>query len=242
MAESVGIFNMNKINSILLAALLLACSYTSARAQDRLEADLSMDLVSSYVWRGMYQGSVALQPEVSLGWKGLSLSAWGSAGLADKMYEVDLTLSYSIAGFTLSVTDLWSNTDMPRYFEYRPTVTGHCFEGAVAYDFGPVKLSWQTIFAGNDFQEVDGRRTFSSYFEISAPFRLGGLDWEAAAGMVPWASDYYAAKSFNVINVSLEAKKSIPITDRFGLPVFGRLIANPCSGNLYFVAGLTIKI
>lgn len=232
---------LRKTNSIWLAILLFAGMFT-AQAQDRVEADLTLDLVSSSVWRGVYQGRTALQPEVSLGWKGLALSAWGTAGIADDVREIDLTLSYTIGGLTVSVVDYWCNSDTQRYFDYRPNSTGHCFEGAVAYDFGPVKASWQTFFAGNDLQEADGRRAFSSYLEIAAPFRLAGLDWEATAGVVPWASDYYETKSFNVINLSLQVAKDIPITDRFSLPLFGRLIANPTVGKLFFVAGLTIKI
>lgn len=214
----------------LFLVLLLLGGINIARAQSEVEADLSLDFVSSYVWRGMYQGSAALQPEVSLGWKGLELSAWGSTGLADDLREIDLTLSYTIGGLTLSVVDYWCNTD----------TTGHCFEGAIAYDFGPVKASWQTFFAGNDYQEIDGRRAFSSYLEISAPFQLGGLDWEATVGMVPWASDYYESEGFSLNCLSLKATKNIPITEKFVLPLYCQLVANPNSQNFYFVAGFTI--
>lgn len=226
----------------VLLVLLLIGGLTTSRAQNRVEADLSMDLVSSYVWRGMRMGGAALQPELSLGWKGVSISAWGSTGFADNMREIDLTLSYSIGGLTLSVVDYWDNSGETLYFNYKPKETGHCFEGAVEYDFGPVKASWQTIFAGNDYRESDGKRGFSSYLEISAPFRLGSLDWEAALGMVPWASDYYGTKSFNVTCVSLKAQKDIHITDKFDLPLYASLIANPSTGRLFFVAGLTVKL
>ena len=225
----------------LLSIMLMMVGLNTAHAQSTVEADLTLDFLSSYVWRGMYLGTPSLQPELSVGWKGLELSVWGSAGLADPRNEIDLTLSYTIGGLKLSVIDYWDDSGGTRYFSYRQKKTGHCFEGAVQYDFGPVAVSWQTLFAGADFQEADGQRAFSSYFEISAPFHLIGIDWLAKAGVVPWASDYYGTQRFTLQSVSLKATKAIPFSDRFSLPVFGELIASPVNRKLYFVAGFTIK-
>ena len=223
-----------------LSLILFMVGLNTTHAQSAVKADLTMEFVSSAVWRGISQGSVALQPEVSLGWKGLDFSAWGSAGLSDNVCEIDLTLSYTIGDLTLSVVDYWGNSGTPTYFDYSPQTSGHFFEGAVAYNFGPVNASWQTVFAGRDFQESDGKRAFSSYLEISAPFKLGGLDWEAVMGVVPWASDFYETKSFHLTNISLKAGKPIPISERFSLPLYGKLIANPSSRKLFFVAGFIL--
>ena len=228
---------MRRILSILL---ILGCMST-ARAQNAVDVDLTADLVSSRIWRGLCLGSLALQPEVTVGWKGLELSVWGDVGLVDSWREIDLTLSYTIGGLTLSVVDYWDNSDGIRYFYYKPEGTGHSFEGAIEYDFGPVIASWQTFFAGSDYQEADGKRAFSSYFEISVPFQFGGMEWNAKAGIVPWASDYYETQRFSLKCVSLKATKDIHITERFVLPIYGELIAAPDSRNLYFVAGFTIK-
>lgn len=232
---------MKKTALLLLPILLLPGVFNAARAQDRVKPRLSVDFVSSYVWRGRHLGKAAVQPEFGLGWKGLELSVWGNAGLVEHLGELDLTLSYTIGGLTLSIVDYWDDASGARYFYYKPQDTAHVFEGAVAYNFGPVSVSWQTLFAGNDFQALSGKRSFSSYFEVSAPFRLATLDWVAAAGVVPWASDYYNTKGFGLTNLSLRATKDIPVTEKFSLPIFAELIANTVSGNLYFVAGITIK-
>lgn len=232
---------MKKTGLLLLPLLLLPGVFNAARAQDQVKPQLSVDFVSSYVWRGMHLGKAAVQPTLGLEWKGLEFSVWGNAGLVEHMGELDLTLSYTIGGLTLSIVDYWDDTSGMRYFYYKPKDTAHVFEGAVAYDFGPVAISWQTFFAGNDFQAVSGKRSFSSYFEVSAPFRLATLDWVAAAGLVPWASDYYNTKGFGLTNLSLKASKDIPVAKKFSLPIFAQLIANTVSGNFYFVAGITIK-
>ena len=51
----------------------------AAEGQDKVEASVGADLVSSYIWRGQELGDVSIQPSVSLSWKGLSLTVWGSA-------------------------------------------------------------------------------------------------------------------------------------------------------------------
>lgn len=225
----------------LLSLLLIIGSLNTAHAQSAVEADLTLEFVSSYVWRGMYLGSPSFQPELSLGWKGLAFSVWGSTGLAHPRNEIDLTLSYTIGGLKLSLIDYWDDSSEARYFVYRAKETGHSFEAAVAYDFGPVAVSWQTFFAGCDLQEADGRRAFSSYFEIAAPFRLLSIDWLAKAGVVPWASDYYGTQRFTFQSVSLKATKAIPFSEKFSLPIFGELAAAPANKKLYFVVGFTIK-
>ena len=59
---------------------VVTASSVSVYAQDKVEAKIAADLVSGYVWRGQDLGNVSIQPSVSVGYKGLSLSAWGSVG------------------------------------------------------------------------------------------------------------------------------------------------------------------
>ena len=184
---------------------------------------LKGDVVTNYLWRGLNFGHVSIQPEMSLGWKGLSLKAWGNMGLSDSKdsREIDLTLSYEIGGLSFGVIDYWTDGYDNRFFYYRNDSTGHSFEGFVSYNFGPVSASWQTFFAGSDFQKDSGKRAFSSYFEVAAPFRFVTCNWDAAVGFVPWKSDYYYTNGFRLINVSLRATKEIQISKSFSLPVFG---------------------
>ena len=238
---------------LLLAAILVICTQSSVLAQSKLKGGLKADFVSSYIWRGLNLGHFSFQPELSIEWKGLSLSAWGSVGLTnhkDDNIEIDLTLSYETHGLSFGIIDYWNDEHDKRYFYYKTKVgnnqqedevTGHSFEGYVSYDFGPVSVSWQTFFAGNDFQKVDGKRSWSSYFQLAAPFRLITCDWEATMGLVPWASDYYSANGFCVNNLSLKATKDIKITDSFSLPLFAQIVANPASQKMYFIAGFTLK-
>ncbi len=230
------------MKKIVLMALLFATGM-SATAQDEVETTVSADVVSTYVWRGMECGSAAIQPTLGIGYKGLSLSAWGSYGLVDTndAKEFDLTLAYSTGGFNIGITDYWFNTPEERYFLYDANKTSHIFEANIGYDFGPAAIQWFTNFGGNDGYNKDGKRAYSSYVELSAPFKLASVDWSAAVGAVPYATDFYGVDGFAVTNVSLKATKDIKVTDSFSIPVFAQVAANPRTEKAYLVFGFTLQ-
>ena len=214
-------------------------------AQDKVETTISGDIVSSYIWRGQDLGNVSLQPTLGVAYKGLSLSAWGSVGLTDSndTKELDLTLSYSIGGFNVGITDYWFNTGLDpenRYFKYGAHQTNHLFEATVGYDFGVASLQWYTNFAGNDGTNKNGKRAYSSYFEVVVPFKFSAIEWTATAGAVPWATTSYGTTDFAVTNLALRATKDIKITDTFSVPLFAEVSGNPCSQKAYLVLGFTL--
>ncbi len=215
-------------------------------AQDEIETTISGDIVSSYIWRGQDLGSAAIQPTLGVGYKGLSLSAWGSHGLVNTAdtKEFDLTLAYTTGGFNIGITDYWFDAGLDpdaRYFKYDAHGTNHVFEANIGYDFGPLSLQWFTNFAGNDGTNKDGKRAYSSYMEVVVPFKLATVDWTATAGAVPWATTSYGTNGFAVTNLSLKATKEIKVTDTFSIPVFGQVVGNPCSQKAYLVFGFTLQ-
>ena len=129
------------MKKIVCFAMMLVASAT-AIAQDEIETTISADVVSSYIWRGQDLGSVSLQPTLGVGYKGLTLTAWGSTGLTnpDDTKEFDLTLAYTIGGLNIGITDYWFNKDgldpEGRYFKYDAHGTNHVFEANIGYDFG----------------------------------------------------------------------------------------------------------
>ena len=224
--------------------VVLCCLSLATQGQERVELSLNADIVSRYVWRGLDNGHASIQPSLEVAWKGISVSAWGSVGFIDKndAKEIDLEASYTIGGLTLGIIDYWPDTPSSRYFNYNAHSTNHAFEGYISYDFGVLNLSWQTFFAGSDYVESKGRRAYSSYAELSVPFRLITCDWEAAIGVVTHESDYYETTGTALTNLSLKATKTIPITQKFVLPIFAQLMANPYAKHTYFVIGLSIGV
>ena len=218
----------------------------SATAQDEIETTVAADVVSSYIWRGQDLGSAAVQPTLGVGYKGLSLSAWGSYGLVNTAdaKEFDLTLAYTIGGFNIGMTDYWFDSGgldpEGRYFKYDAHGTNHVFEANIGYDFGFASLQWFTNFSGYDYK-ADGERAYSSYMEVVVPFKLATVDWTATAGAVPFESAQYGTSGFAVTNLALKATKEIKVTDTFSIPVFGQVVGNPCSQKAYLVFGFTLQ-
>ncbi len=222
---------------LAMASLILA---VPAMAQDKVEVNVGADVVSSYIWRGQDLGNVSIQPTLSIGYKGFTLTGWGSTGFSkEDTKEFDLTLGYAVKGFSVSVTDYWFNNG-PGYFHYSAGNTAHVFEAQVGYDFGFLSANWYTNFAGNDGVNKDGDRAYASYFNLTAPFSLGGLEWSASIGATPWANTFYngGASGFEVTDIGIGAAKELRVTDSYSIPIFAKAIWNPATEGAYFVFGI----
>lgn len=250
--------------SVLCVLPCTAWAQESAASEGGATFSVGADVVSSYVWRGAYQAGVSVQPSVGVELAGVSLSSWGSVDLGSGFKEVDFSLGYSIAGFDIAVTDYWwSGEGAFSYFsrsnvnpaDTSKKVSDHMFELALAYTLPiekfPLKLSWSTFFAGgNDFKYGDdgkASRAFSTYIEASLPFTVKDVALDVALGLRPWESPIYqpaAAPAYYstgaaVVNLSLTASKELKITDSFTLPVFGQLIFNPNTEDVFLVCGIS---
>lgn len=226
---------------VAAAMLLLLLSVSPLKAQSKTKVSIGADVVSSYIWRGQDLGGVSIQPCLTISKNGFFTEAWGTGGFdKDDIKEVNLTLGYETGGFTFSVTDYWSDEGI-KYFTYSSHDTSHAFAAYIAYDFGPCLLSWETQFAGWDYNKVrkDGtlKRAYTSYLEAIVPFRLGGYDFTAEAGLTPWEGG--CSESFNVVSAGIGVSKTIPITSTFSVPVFGKIIVNPNAEKTYFVFGIS---
>lgn len=238
---------MKKVKRLwLMAIAVLISTAATAQESESVETTIAADVVNQYIWRGVDAGNVSLQPTLGVAYKGLSLTAWGSVGLTESSdtKEFDFTLGYTTGGLNVGITDYWFSVGQDpdaRYFKYDAHGTNHVFEAFVGYDFGVVSAQWYTNFAGNDGVNKDGKRAYSSYFEVNAPFRLATCEWTATLGAVPYATTTYGTTGFAVTNIGLKATKDIKVTDTFSVPVFAGVTGNPCAQKAYLVFGFTLK-
>lgn len=250
---------MKKSLKKIVVSVAVGCMVFPVKAQEEkgVRFEVGGDFVSSYVWRGFYQGAQAcVQPTLGVAYKGLSLIAWGSASLADVAEghkEIDLTLAYTFGGFTVQVADLWwDGQGNNRYFHYDNHVTGHHFEAGIGYELPfdkfPLSLSWYTMFAGADKKDISaehvyGKQAYSSYAELNYPFRVKGVDLQATFGFVPYRSETnvgYDVSGFAVTNIALKAIREIRFSKHFSLPLFVDLIADPAHEDVHLVLGFSI--
>lgn len=238
---------MKKINVLLILMCLVAGMATRAQEDSKkYEFNLTTDVVSTYIWRGMVADpSPNFQPSMVFTYKNLTLGAWGSTNFTGTYKEVDLYVTYTLGRFSLTLNDYcWDpNISQTPYFEYANDKTGHIGEGSLLYTGEgkfPIKATIATMFYGAD-KKVDGSKLvnqYSTYFELSYPFTLGGRELELFAGGTPQEGFY--GNTAGITNLMLTAKRNIKITDHFTLPVKGGLVFNPQSSDAFFVLTLSL--
>jgi hypothetical protein len=192
------------INCLLMALLLCTSSYSFGQ-NDKLDVDLSADVMSRYVWRGTQFGgnSPSLQPSMSVTYRGLEFGAWGaySLGGTNSGQELDLYLKYTLPNerFSLTITDYYFPTENEdyKYFEYNNDRTGHVMEGMISFN-GTEKIPFGLTLAVNfwgadairlgdnpakaDFNKKTGLQ-YSSYLELSYTRTLSNnIDFNAFIG------------------------------------------------------------
>ena len=249
-------FSKKSILGTMAVAAVCMLGTSNAQAQ---EFTIQGDLVSSYVWRGIYQGGAAsFQPTLGFSVGNFSLTAWGSTSLSESNKEIDLTAAYKFgeAGPTLSVATLWwdgqadvANGELTNdYFHFKSGDTGHHFEAGLAYTLPiekfPLSIAWYTMFAGADRKMTDKgeeKQAYSSYVELNYPFSVKGVDLNATCGVVPYETPQYNVNGFAVTNLALKATKAINFNDKFSLPIFVQAIWNPRLEDVHLVFGVTLR-
>ncbi len=225
----------------VIAIALLTLIPGSLKAQDTFEVTIGADFVNKYVWRGFDQGSGAsIQPTLALGWKGISLTAWGSTSItAMEPKEFDITLGYEIGGFSVAVTDYWWDGESGNYGYYKDN---HFFEAAVGYCFGekvPLSLSAAIMFAGDKNPHTDKKCTsayFNAAYDINIP---GGVVLTPSIGVSTKSYMYTDKKISGVTDVNLKGSKEIKINDNFSIPVFAQVTVSPVMDKVYLVFGMS---
>jgi len=259
---------MKQLKQIIASATaLLAMTPMNASAQDNsnVEAYFDADIVSHYMWRGQDKSAAALQPTAYISWQGLTLRLDGSAAFRrDDVNEINLTLGYENFGFNIGVTDYWKTgvDTHNRYFHFE-NHGPHQIEANIGYSWKYGSLQAYTFLLGNDYR-ISGKRAYSTYIELSVPFKLGGVDWRVAVGMTPFESagqmvssksangttsttstttkketEYFYAEGVACNMASLRAQKTLNLGFA-QVPVFAEFHANPYLQTANFLFGLTL--
>jgi uncharacterized protein (TIGR02001 family) len=218
----------------------------AAYNQDSLSRfDVSADIVSRYIWRGMaLSSSPAFQPGISCTLGNFEIGSWASYTFAtEPLQEVDLYLAYSVSNLTASVYDYYNPFEIDtteNYFDWNGKTTRHMLEGSIAWSgIGDLPFTFllATIFYGNDRDEEDNNN-YSTYFEASYAFELKeGKEFNVFAGITPFSGMY--AEKFALVNLGCSLMKEIKITDNFSVPLTGSLVINPDARKVYAVFGIT---
>ena len=230
-------------------------------AQEKPQGYVGGDIVSHYMWRGQDRGGFTVLPEASFSWQGITLGMNGTAGLNNSdPRELNLTLHFSRWGFVIGATDYWQTgiDAHDRYFHYKKQ-GAHQFEGNIGFTCSYFSLQGYCVFGGRDYK-INGNRAYSTYVELTVPFRLGGLDWQMTAGMTPMESagqwntvtretvlgereviirDYDYADGPACCSATLRCTKNLNV-GIVRLPIFAEINTNPYLKKANLLFGLSI--
>ena len=149
------------IPCLLLSALRAKAEETALPEGKRpgVTLQVEMDLVSSYIWRGVYEAGPSLQPGLTLGIGNFTIAAWGSVDFTSSSYkEADLMLSYRLKNITFHLKDLYDegsasdrNPQISRNYFHFGADSPHRIEAGIEWQVSrkvPITLSWYTILFG----------------------------------------------------------------------------------------------
>jgi hypothetical protein len=217
--------------------------------EDDDKINLSLDVASGFVWRGLVINTLpVLQPSFSFSPGKFSMGAWASTPLvsgSDQPQELDLFANYRLLPFlSINITDyyIYNANSSNSYFNYHKNETCHALDLQLIYsgcDRFPIKAMISTIIAGND-PNSRGNNNYSTYIELGYENSLKGVDWEVFAGMVPMSSSFYAIDGAHVINLGLGLAKKIPVTESYSLPLSMTFTINPAAKSVFLSAIMTL--
>lgn len=246
------------IPCLLLSALRTKAEETALPEGKRpgVTLQIEMDMVSSYIWRGVYEAGPSLQPGLTLGIGNFTIAAWGSVDFTSSSYkEADLMLSYRLKNITFHLKDLYDegsasdrNPQISRNYFHFGADSPHRIEAGIEWQVSrkvPITLSWYTILFGARDVDTLGRRCYSSYVEVAYPFTVKTIDLKTGVGAAPWkTAGEGGAKGFAVKNVFINAGKlwAVKSMGSFRIELFTHLSWCPLKEDVNCVGGISLRM
>jgi len=143
----------------------------------------------------------------------------------------------------------WSNLSI--YFD--DLVNGFHFNSKDSHYFGidvcwtsdwhyPLCVDWYTVYANPNEYNSNGNRAFSTLVTTSYLIDIAkNLQLGPEVAIVPWDSPFCGYKSFSVCQLGAVGIFSIPVSDRFSVPIKLNAGWNPATGKDYWCASIRLS-
>lgn len=220
------------MKKIFLTAVMVVLGVGIFAQESESKWTAGADVVSAYVWRGLYLSNAAVQPGLTFSSGGFSAGAWGSASF-DGALEADLYAAYTFDfGFTLGATDYYfpSIEGGNDYFDTSKATGAHIFELNGGYE-----ISGFSLAANYVLNEAGGAASAGGdkYFEVGYAYKNISLFVGGGDGLQTEEGD------FNVTNIGIGVTKELTITPSFTLPLTCSAILNPDREKFWLVAAIS---
>lgn len=229
-----------KLKLRALTICYMVCCSTALFAQEeshQADLDITVSVKNQHYWRGSPIGfSPLISSQASLKTGGFEVGTWNGFGFDGVFKDVDTYISYTAAGLTIALWDVYNFTDPKSgkadpatfptdYFDYSSATTRHFIDLSLAYTFHeiPLKLFWATIVHGRDrgldstrdFKGVNGEQLYngtrSGDNRYSSYFNAAYTFKTKKADLTLYASTGFALK--DVDGTSFYGPKSFGITE-----------------------------
>lgn len=214
-----------------------------SNADSSFSSDFSIEMKSSYYWRGTYNDSKpCIQPTYEVSYRNFGLELFGSSNVDNTYQEFDWSLSYQLSAFKFSVADYYYDFSKT-YFDYSIN-NPHLIDASIQYETGDentFSILVSSIIWGDDKYKdynISARNSqnYSSYIETSYTVNLEKSSYLFLIGATPHKGMY--ANKIDVVNLGIEYEKSVAVTKDYSIsPLFGVWV-NPSSSMLFFSCGI----
>lgn len=207
---------------------------------------LSLDIKTRHTWRGeLTVKALNFQPTLKYHYKNLTIGAWSAYAVNNSYAEIDLYVSMKfLKYFSISLYDYFcpnENIKFNNFFDYRNVTTPHTLDVYLSFDGTPtlpLNFLISTMVYGLD-KDITGKNQYSTYLETSYTFQLKNKDkLDLFLGGTPF-SNYYANHAA-ILNTGFKYTKFVHFFNDIQTPVYGKVVLNPYTENLFVVFGITI--
>jgi hypothetical protein len=220
--------------------------------------EAGFDLASNYMWRGYdqsYTGNMfdpSFQPSLTLGYGKFYINLWGNASLLSDYKEFDMFLGFDHENLSVTIYDVFCGVGADFGAQSFFDKESHNLTATIDYTFfDRLRLHWATTFLHAADRLPNGKRAFSSYFEVGYTQPFGEvMDMEIIAGAAPWTGPFWMAgprvmvdgaymldfdnqpQGFNVTNLSVVLTREFDVNG-VGIPVELGYTFNPTTKRHY---------
>lgn len=218
--------------------VILSGSFAQSDTTKQNPFNAKVDIVSSFVWRGMDVNMAPnIQPCLTYEKGIFTAGAWGSTAVNGDYNELDLFVTFTKNLFYATITDYYIAPTIGswNFFDYSKNNTFHAIEGTLGYsgtDKFPLSLNASVFFYGADLKP-NGNPYYSTYIEAKYSFKRIDL----FCGITPSKGFYH--DEFGVVNAGIAYNHGIKINKTFEIPLTLSLVTNPAKQKAILVAAVS---
>ncbi len=238
---------MKRLGYVFAALILLTGIKSYAVADEtKHEINFSVDLYSKHMWRGIVNGNpVSIQPDIAYSYSGFSTGIWAAVSTDGSYSELDLYTTLTFNDFSVTLFDYYCPQKPVlnhEFFEIEQGKTRHTFDLVMKYSLPgkyPFSILVSTLFYGDDLNPQTGRNYYSTYIESAYNNTFHSFNFQAFAGLTPFAGYYSESPAF--VNIGAGVSRKFSTGMKIGFEPKIKFAYNPTVNKGWISFGLNLN-